>query len=105
MWWWQCLFDYLNQAKHLSDLDPTEDIDIIMEASTATAMPSSMEDFETDPRIHFNTVSGKWEIEDDDGNEMQWDPLKGAWAPIVSMMKYLYSNTQITGRLCRLTRS
>ncbi|KIM30446.1 hypothetical protein M408DRAFT_328039 [Serendipita vermifera MAFF 305830] len=46
-------------------------------------MPSSVEDFASDPRIHFNTVSGKWEIEDDDGNEMEWDPIKNAWIPIV----------------------
>jgi len=49
-------------------------------------MPSSMADFESDPRIHYNTVSGKWEIEDDDGNEMEWDPLKNAWIPIVSFV-------------------
>jgi len=48
-------------------------------------MPNAMADFESDPRIHFNTVSGKWEIEDDGGNEMEWDPVKSAWVSLVSV--------------------
>ena len=53
-----------------------------MENPPSSVMPSSMADFESDPRIHFNTVSGKWEVEDDDGNEMEWDAAKGAWIPL-----------------------
>jgi len=48
-------------------------------------MPSSMADFDSDPRIHFDTVSGKWQIEDDDGNEMEWEPIKQSWIPLVSL--------------------
>ena len=39
--------------------------------------------FSTDPRIAFNKVTGKWEFENDDGNEMEWDTVKNAWVPIV----------------------
>ena len=39
--------------------------------------------FATDPRIAFNKVTGKWEFEDDDGNEMEWDMVKNAWVPVV----------------------
>jgi hypothetical protein len=53
-----------------------------MDATTSTA--DAIPDFSSDPRIHFNTVSKKWEFEDDDGNEMQWDEGKHAWVPIVS---------------------
>ncbi|CCA67561.1 related to Splicing factor U2AF-associated protein 2 [Serendipita indica DSM 11827] len=48
-----------------------------------TNMPMSIAHFETDPRIHYNTVSQKWEFEDDDGNEMEWDDVKNAWVPLV----------------------
>jgi hypothetical protein len=51
--------------------------------SSTSMMPNSIADFESDPRIHFNIVSGKWEIEDDDGNEMEWDAIKSAWIPLV----------------------
>ena len=39
--------------------------------------------FATDPRIAFNKVTGKWEFEDDDGNEMEWDMAKNTWVPVV----------------------
>jgi len=39
--------------------------------------------FSTDPRIAFNKVTGKWEFEDDDGNEMEWDMAKNGWVPVV----------------------
>jgi HIV Tat-specific factor 1 len=39
--------------------------------------------FSTDPRIAFNKVTGKWEFEDDDGNEMEWDMVKNSWVPVV----------------------
>lgn len=53
---------------------------------TATA-GASLEDqaatFESDPRIHFSTVTGRWTLEDDDGNEFEYDPVKAAWLPVV----------------------
>lgn len=40
--------------------------------------------FAADPRIHYDRASGTWRIEDDDGNESEYDPVKGAWIPLVS---------------------
>lgn len=52
--------------------------------ANASQMPSSVADFDADPRIHFNKLSGKWEIENDDGTEMEWDPVTRAWIPLAS---------------------
>ena len=41
--------------------------------------------FADDDRIHFDKTSGTWRYEDDDGNEMEYDATKGAWAPVVSL--------------------
>ena len=40
--------------------------------------------FASDPRIHFDTVAGTWQFEDDDGKEMEWDAKTSAWIPVVS---------------------
>ena len=50
--------------------------------------------FATDPRIAFNKVTGKWEFENDDGDEMEWDMVKIAWVPVV--------RTRLSSRLERL---
>jgi HIV Tat-specific factor 1 len=73
---------------YTSSAHPASSQILNMDASTITAMPSSVADFDADPRIHFNTVSGNWEFEDDDGNEMQWDAPKRAWVPIVSYIQH-----------------
>ena len=44
--------------------------------------------FSTDPRIAFNKVTGKWEFEDDDGNEMEWDMVKNTWVPVVRTARF-----------------
>ena len=40
--------------------------------------------FAEDPRIHFDRQSGTWRIEDDNGDELEYDPVKGTWIPVVS---------------------
>lgn len=40
--------------------------------------------FATDPRVHYDQRANKWAFEDDDGTEMEWDPTRGAWVPVVS---------------------
>ncbi|PSS37812.1 hypothetical protein PHLCEN_2v280 [Hermanssonia centrifuga] len=70
--------------------------------STSTAPPiaragSSAEvqaaAFADDPRIHFDRTAGTWRLEDDDGNEMEYDAAKGAWvsltpaAPVLARTK------------------
>jgi HIV Tat-specific factor 1 len=54
------------------------------DSSASGPIPNTFADFEADPRIHFNTISQKWETEDDDGNEMEWDATKNVWVPLVS---------------------
>ncbi|KAI0315475.1 hypothetical protein OF83DRAFT_353516 [Amylostereum chailletii] len=48
---------------------------------------SSQEDqaaaFAEDPRIHFDRPSGTWRLEDDNGDELEYDPAKGVWVPLV----------------------
>ena len=39
--------------------------------------------FAADPRMHINTVTQRWEYEDDDGNEFEFDPVSGKWVPVV----------------------
>lgn len=40
--------------------------------------------FAADDRIHFDRTAGTWRLEDDDGNEMEYDATKGVWVPLVS---------------------
>lgn len=37
--------------------------------------------FEQDTRVSFDQVSGKWQYEDDEGTEHEWNGT--AWIPIV----------------------
>ncbi|KAI0066108.1 hypothetical protein BV25DRAFT_1797157 [Artomyces pyxidatus] len=39
--------------------------------------------FALDPRVHFDKQSETWRFEDDDGDELEYDPAKGAWVPVV----------------------
>ncbi|KAG9038049.1 hypothetical protein FRB95_002977 [Tulasnella sp. JGI-2019a] len=39
--------------------------------------------FASDPRVYFNKVDSRWQFEDDDGTEMEWDTAKHAWVPII----------------------
>ena len=39
--------------------------------------------FAADPRMHINTITKRWEYEDDDGNEFEFDPVAGKWMPVV----------------------
>ena len=59
----------------MSNVLPTAALGASAEAQTAA--------FESDPRIHFDRQSGTWKLEDDDGNEMEYDAAKGAWVPVV----------------------
>lgn len=53
--------------------------------STSAPVSSTPQgDFSSDPRVYYNTQTGKWQFEDDDGNEFEWDQLRNTWAPVVS---------------------
>lgn len=57
------------------------------QAPITTTAGASFEDqaatFESDPRIHYSTVTKRWTFEDDDGNEFEYDPVNTAWLPVV----------------------
>lgn len=42
--------------------------------------------FAADPRVHFNKASNKWEYEDEQGNEFEWNQLVNNWVPIVRLL-------------------
>lgn len=41
--------------------------------------------FAADPRIHFSTITRRWALEDDAGNEWEYDPFKAVWVQVVSL--------------------
>ncbi|TFY74956.1 hypothetical protein EWM64_g9056 [Hericium alpestre] len=53
----------------------------------STAAGSSAETqaaaFATDPRIHYDRQAGTWRLEEEDGSELEYDPAKGTWVPLV----------------------
>lgn len=54
--------------------------------SPTAAGPAGPSSFEADPRVHYNTVSGKWTFEADDGSELEWEVARGVWVPVVSAL-------------------
>ena len=63
-------------------------------SSTISSLPSAVvgasaeaqaEAFESDPRIHYSTVTKRWTFEDDDGNEFEYDAAKAVWVPVVRL--------------------
>ncbi|KAF8200842.1 hypothetical protein BJ912DRAFT_947355 [Pholiota molesta] len=39
--------------------------------------------FADDPRIYFSKTSNTWRFEQDDGTELEYDPVKSSWVPLV----------------------
>ncbi|KAG8956393.1 hypothetical protein FRC04_004474 [Tulasnella sp. 424] len=39
--------------------------------------------FASDPRIYFNKVTGRWQFEDDDEKEMEYDTATGTWVQVI----------------------
>ncbi|KAF8973297.1 hypothetical protein BDZ97DRAFT_2070371 [Flammula alnicola] len=39
--------------------------------------------FADDPRIYFSKTSNTWRFEQEDGTELEYDPSKNSWAPLV----------------------
>lgn len=40
--------------------------------------------FEDDPRVHFDTQSSRWRLEDGDA-EFEYEPVRAVWFPVVSL--------------------
>lgn len=41
--------------------------------------------FEDDPRVHFDTQSSRWRLEDGDA-EFEYEPSRAVWFPVVSLL-------------------
>lgn len=41
--------------------------------------------FANDDRIHFSRETETWRLENEDGTELEFDSVKGAWVPVVSV--------------------
>ncbi|OBZ68180.1 Splicing factor U2AF-associated protein 2 [Grifola frondosa] len=39
--------------------------------------------FADDPRVHFDRTVGTWRFENEDGSELEYDAVKGAWVPVL----------------------
>lgn len=51
-------------------------------ASSSTVATGSVS-FAEDPRAFYNKETATWRLEDDDGNELEYDQVKGVWVPLV----------------------
>jgi HIV Tat-specific factor 1 len=56
----------------------------VMSSSSAPAQTDQAAAFAADPRVHFNKASNKWEYEDEQGKEFEWNEVANGWMPIVS---------------------
>ena len=56
----------------------------LLAASSSSTTTVGEVSFADDPRAFYNKETGTWRLEDDDGNELEYDQAKGAWLPLVS---------------------
>ena len=52
-------------------------------ASSLSTTSTGEISFAEDPRAFYNKETDTWRLEDDDGNELEYDQAKGVWAPVV----------------------
>ena len=52
-------------------------------ASSSSTTTTGGISFSEDPRAFYNKETGTWRLEDDDGNEFEYDQEKGVWIPLV----------------------
>ena len=52
-------------------------------ASSSSTTTTGGISFAEDPRAFYNKGTGTWRLEDDDGNEFEYDQVKGVWVPLV----------------------
>ena len=64
---------------------PMADNPILAASSSSTTTVGELS-FAEDPRAFYNKETGTWRLEDDDGNELEYDQTKGAWIPLVSKL-------------------
>ena len=52
-------------------------------ASSSSTTTTGGVSFAEDPRAFYDKETGTWRLEDDDGNEFEYDQEKNAWVPLV----------------------
>ena len=52
-------------------------------SAVKVAFPQKLEDFEKDPRVHYDKLNDKWSLEEEDGSEYEWNFVAKRWAPLV----------------------
>jgi hypothetical protein len=69
--------------KHFPDgTQPMADNTLPTPSSSSTATTGSVS-FAEDPRAFYDKETATWRLEDDDGNELEYDQAKAAWIPLV----------------------
>ena len=58
----------------------------LLAASSSSTTTVGELSFAEDPRAFYNKETETWRLEDDDGNELEYDQVKGAWVPLVSKL-------------------
>ena len=51
------------------------------------AFPKTRQDFDQDPRVSFSKLENKWILEDDDGQEYEWNEAVQKWTPVVRIQR------------------
>ena len=49
----------------------------------ASSFPKEVEEFDADPRISFSKLDNKYLLENDDGQEYEFDEKLKRWVPVV----------------------
>jgi len=52
-------------------------------ASSSSTTTTGGVSFAEDPRAFYDKETGTWRLEDDDGNEFEYDQEKDIWVPLV----------------------
>ena len=59
-------------------------------ASSSSTTTTGEISFAEDPRAFYNKETGTWRLEDDDGNEFEYDQSKASWIPLVRKLFPLF---------------
>ena len=66
-------------------------------ASSSSTTTTGGLSFAEDPRAFYNKETGTWRLEDDDGNEFEYDQEKDVWVPLVRTLPSYLRHTLCVG--------
>jgi len=70
----------------------------LLTASASLTTSTGEISFDEDPRAFYDKETATWRLEDDDGNEFEYDQAKGVWAPLVRKHSLLPSLRSVIPR-------